>query len=394
MPDRLFTPRFFLMCGFSFTVFLSAFQLFPTAPVRILALGGSTAVAGLFLGLLTYASAFSGPVTGALADRFGSRRVLLACGTAITGLSMAYGLAPSYAVLLGLAFAHGIFWSGLLSASASYAMDLIPESRRAEGIAYWGLATVFAVAIAPSIGLWVYEFGWSWVCAAIGGLNLAMVAIAWRLPEPTRHHQPDGREGTIRSRSHWLALADLLEWRVTVAAVALFLAVFGHGGVTSFVAIYAREQGAPAGLYFTAFAISIALTRTFVGRLADRVGHVRVLVPCLALTVVAYGILAMGGRRPLIVASALVHGAGLGSVYPVFAAHVMKQVDPGRRGAAFGGMLAAFETGLGTGSIALGWLANHLGFPRAFAVGAAVATLSVPYLLLVEPRVLRRPQAA
>lgn len=30
--DRLFSPRFFLMCGFSFTVFLSAFQLFPTAP--------------------------------------------------------------------------------------------------------------------------------------------------------------------------------------------------------------------------------------------------------------------------------------------------------------------------------------------------------------------------
>ena len=30
--DRLFTPRFFVMCGFTFTVFLSAFQLLPTAP--------------------------------------------------------------------------------------------------------------------------------------------------------------------------------------------------------------------------------------------------------------------------------------------------------------------------------------------------------------------------
>ena len=34
--DRLFTPRFFTMCGFTFTVFLSAFQLLPTAPFRIL----------------------------------------------------------------------------------------------------------------------------------------------------------------------------------------------------------------------------------------------------------------------------------------------------------------------------------------------------------------------
>ncbi|MBW8862373.1 MAG: hypothetical protein JF601_08395, partial [Acidobacteria bacterium] len=73
MTDRLFTPRFFVMCGFSFTVFLSAFQLLPTAPFHILALGGGTAAAGLFLGFLTYASAFSAPVTGALVDRIGAR---------------------------------------------------------------------------------------------------------------------------------------------------------------------------------------------------------------------------------------------------------------------------------------------------------------------------------
>ena len=54
-PERLLTARFALMFSFSFTVFLSAFQLFPTAPFHILGLGGSQAEAGLFLGLLTYA---------------------------------------------------------------------------------------------------------------------------------------------------------------------------------------------------------------------------------------------------------------------------------------------------------------------------------------------------
>ena len=70
-PAALFTGRFFLMCGFTFTVFLSAFQLLPTAPFHILELGGSKFAAGLFLGLLTYSSAFSAPLTGGLADRFG-----------------------------------------------------------------------------------------------------------------------------------------------------------------------------------------------------------------------------------------------------------------------------------------------------------------------------------
>ena len=55
-------PRFFLMCGFSFAVFLSAFQLFPTAPFHIRDLGGSTFAAGLFLACLTFASAVVGAV--------------------------------------------------------------------------------------------------------------------------------------------------------------------------------------------------------------------------------------------------------------------------------------------------------------------------------------------
>src|SRR5260221_6267349 len=94
-PERLFTPRFFTMCGFTFTVFLSLFQLLPTAPFRILELGGTTFVAGLFLGFLTYASAFSAPLTGALADRIGRRRVLIGASIALAGFSVAYGLAPS-----------------------------------------------------------------------------------------------------------------------------------------------------------------------------------------------------------------------------------------------------------------------------------------------------------
>ena len=75
-PERLFTARFALMFSFSFTVFLSAFQLLPTAPFHILALGGTPSEAGLFLAFLTYASAVSAPFMGGVADRLGKRRVL------------------------------------------------------------------------------------------------------------------------------------------------------------------------------------------------------------------------------------------------------------------------------------------------------------------------------
>ena len=155
--DRLFTPHFFVMCGFTFTVFLSAFQLLPTAPFHILDLGGSTFASGLFLGFLTYSSAFSAPLTGALADRLGQRRILIVSSLALAAFSIGYAVIPDYRVMLALVIVHGIFWSGLLSASASYMTNLLPERRRAEGIGYWGLSTVAAMAVAPTMGLWIYK---------------------------------------------------------------------------------------------------------------------------------------------------------------------------------------------------------------------------------------------
>ena len=88
---------------------------------------------------------------------------------------------PDYRVMLVLVIIHGIFWSGLLSASASYMTSLLPEARRAEGIGYWGLSTVAAMAVAPTVGLWIYRRGWVWLCIVGAILNLVMAAIAWNL---------------------------------------------------------------------------------------------------------------------------------------------------------------------------------------------------------------------
>ena len=61
-------------------------------------------------------------------------------------------LSRSYWLPLVLVFFHGLFWSGLLSASSAYMTEVIPESRRAEGIGYWGMSTMLATAVAPGGG--------------------------------------------------------------------------------------------------------------------------------------------------------------------------------------------------------------------------------------------------
>ena len=100
-PEKpLFTPRFFLLASYSFVTFFTAFQLYPTMPFRILALGGSEGKAGLFLGLLTFASAFSAPFGGAIADRLGQRHILLVSSSAFFGLSFVFSFARSLWIIL------------------------------------------------------------------------------------------------------------------------------------------------------------------------------------------------------------------------------------------------------------------------------------------------------
>lgn len=376
MTDRLFTPRFFVMCGFTFTVFLSAFQLLPTAPFHVLDLGGSTFAAGLFLGLLTYSSAFSAPLTGAFADRVGQRRILITSSLALAVFSVIYAVLTDYRLVLALSVLHGIFWSGLLSASSAYMTNMLPERRRAEGIGYWGLSSVAAVALAPTIGFWIYRRGWLWLCLVAAGLNVAMAIIAWHLQDNVAPPRP--------AHAH-AKRAGVLEWKVLVISFTLFLYSFGYGGITSFTALYAdANQVVPKSLYLTTLALVVLVTRPFSARLGDRWGYKRVFVPSLILISLGIALLAFGGTRGWMIASAAVFGAGFGTAYPVYVAYVMRGVSAERRGAAFGAVLAAFDTGIGTGSTSMGWLIQRYSFSTAFAVAAALSALALPYFLFVD----------
>ena len=87
----------------------------------------------------------------------------------------------------------------------------------------------------------------------------------------------------------------------------------------------------------------------------------------------------------------MIFGAGFGTAYPVFASYVMRHVGAERRGAAFGAILACFDTGIGTGSTSMGWLIDRYGFATAFGVAAALSALAVPYFLLADRFLRSRP---
>ena len=372
----LFTARFFTLWAFSFTVFLSVFQLLPTAPFHIKDLGGSTLQAGLFLGLLTFSSALFAPLTGAIGDRIGHRTVLMIASAAIACITLAYAFLESVPIILGLVFVQGFFWSGMLSGSSAYVISIIPQERRAEGMGYAGLASIFALAVAPNIGFAIYRHGWFWLAMTCIGLNVLMFVIATFLGSSTTDgpHPP-------------LTLRTIVEPRIIAIAGTLFLYSFGYGGITSFSALYADAAGiAPRSIFLTSLAIAILLARPTLGRLGDRYGYRKVLLPCLMLVSASLALLAATPGKTGLIVAGIVFGVGFGLAYPAFAAYVMQHVSDARRGAAFGTLIAAFDTGIGTGSTTMGWLIQQRGYAAAFGVAAVLAALAAPYFLLVDRR--------
>jgi MFS family permease len=391
MSARLFTPRFITMFCYSVAVYLSLFQLLPAAPYRVLGIGGSTAAAGLFLGFLTYSSALSAPITGPICDRVGHRRILIVVSLVLAACTTSYAFITDHRWLLAVVVVHGLFWSALLTASSAYMTASLPPGRRAEGLSYWGLASVLSIALAPALGFWLYSHGWRVLCAELVTINLVMAFIAWRLPDDPG--PGDGQAigassarvgaSTFSSRG----LIDVVEWRVLGLSVTMGLVSFGYGGLTSFSALFADHLGvSPRGLFLTAMASAILAGRLTLGRHLDRLGPRRVLLPALLGPAMGLACLAMAQGTWSLVAAGLVFGAGFGLMYPAYATYVIEHVAHNRRGAAFGAMLAAFDTGVGTGSSVIGWLVQHGGYRPAFFSAAAAALLALPCFVFAERR--------
>ncbi len=381
----LFTGPFLAMWAFSFTVFVSLFMLLPVVPFQVLAEGGTETDAGLFLGLLTYSSGLSALFTGALSDHIGRRRQLLICAFAIIVCVLLYGLLPSGPRLFFVTL-HGIFWSGLLLASSAHATSVIPASRRAEGLGYWGMSSLLAVTIAPSLGFAIYKHGWLTLCLSVAAMNVVMAFIAWSI-----HESHSGTPGWPTTRE----LTASLNFSVLRISLALFLYSFAFGAVTSFAALAAEARGiAPREVFLTTMALTTFLSRPILSPFLDRLGHARMFKWFVSMIPVGLALLSFSTTQWMMVAAAMIFGIAYGNCHPAFTAYIMGRVGERSRGGAFGGILAAFDVGIGTGSILSGVLVHRFGFSVAFGTATVLSALSLPYFNWARAKFERDNQAS
>ena len=375
--EPLFTGPFITMWAFSFSVFVSLFMLLPVVPFQVLAEGGTETEAGLFMGLLTYSSGLSALFTGALSDHIGRRKQLIVCATAITICVVLYGFLPTVPRLM-FVFLHGIFWSGLLLASSAHVASVIPATRRAEGLGYWGMSSLLAVTVAPSLGFAVYKHGWLRLCLSVAAMNVVMGFIAWSI-----HESHEGTPGWPTSRE----LKDSLNFSVLRLSLALFLYSFAFGCVTSFAALAADARGiAPREVFLTTMAFTTFLSRPVLSPYLDRLGHLRMFRWFVAMIPVGLALLCIATTKGMMILAAMIFGLAYGNCHPAFTAYIMGRVDERGRGGAFGGILAAFDVGIGTGSILSGILVHRFGFGVAFGTATVLSALSLPYFNWARPR--------
>ena len=370
VPTRepLFTPRFFGLWAYAFVTFFSAFQLLPAIPFRILELGGSKAEAGWFLSVYTFASAFAAPIMGSIADHVGRKRLLIVASLLFIGFSILYGIVRDLRVLLVIGAIHGAIWSGIMASAGAIMSEFIPESRRTQGMAWWGLSSTAAITIAPAVGLWVFRFGWFTLSMELAALSVVMSIGAFMQPlrETTK---PLGGS----------ALAQAWDWPVVRTTLSLTVVAIGYGGITSYSAIVAVERGIqPKSLFLTTFAITVVIFRVLFSHLGDRLGPKRVLYPMLAMIPFAFVSLALAHTRGQMIGAAVLFGVGFGGAYPAFVTFVLDNTDPGRRARTFGSIVWAFDTGIGAGSFLIGAIGEHRSLGYAFIVAAIVSCLSIP----------------
>lgn len=371
MPEPLFTRRFLGLWLFAFITFFSAFQLLPAIPFRILHLGGSKAMAGLFLTVYTLASAISAPIMGTIADHVGRKRLLVTASFLFIIFSILYGVITWIPLLLIVGMVHGTLWSGLLSSASAIMSEFIPDSRRTEGLAYWGLAGTAAIAIAPAVGLLVFKYGWFALCAEMAVLSVVMLIWSTRLPIVDNS-----------SAGGFPSLHDAWDWSVIRASLAMAAIAFGYGGVTSYAAILAVERSIrPESLFFTVFAVTVVVVRVLTSRLGDRFGPKAILYPSFAAMPVSFAVLAFADTRGELVTSGILFGIGLGGAWPAFTTWVLIHSDPRRRARTFGSIVGAFDTGIAMGSLVIGTVAQRYGFTTAFGVAAALSCLAIPIFM-------------
>lgn len=373
--ERLWTKSFIQMTIAMLFLFTGFYLLVPTLPLFIKEIGGNESQVGLMMGMFTIAAVVIRPIIGGMLDQYG-RRSFIIFGLIFFWITMySYNLASTIALLAVLRVIHGVTWAVSTTAVGTAITDIIPDSRRGEGMGWYGMAMTIAMAIGPMIGLWVvqnYSFHGLFLLATLLSFMAVVLSLITKIP-----FTPQKEKGKIQ----------LFEKSVLSITIVVFFLSFAYGGITTFLPLFASSIDVNPGTFFLVYAIALTIVRPISGKLLDKYGEVFIILPALCITILAIVVLTISNGLTGVMIAAALYGVGFGSAQPALQAAMLTIVDPSKRGVANASFFTAFDLGIGLGAILLGVVSQMFGYRILFA-GSAISGLIalIIFVIFVKQR--------
>ena len=393
--DRLFTRSYIFMCLANFLTAFSFFLLVPTLPFYLVdTFGLEPDIVGLVLSCYVVAVLCIRPFAGFIADMFPRKKVYVISYILFALAFVGYLFAFSDIVMfIILRVVHGFVFGALNTTGNTLVIDIMPSSRRGEGLGYFGVTNNLAMAFGPMTGLFLIEggnytllFGAALLVACVGLMFAVLVKVKWR--------QPREKVEKVFSIDRFILLAGI------PASVAFFMLAIPYGMTSSYIAIYASEVGITSGvgLFFTVQGAGLIVSRLLSGKRVDK-GFItqtitRGIVIALA-GVVGEALLAlvcgrsMGMGYVLYFLSAFLIGYGFGTIFPAFNTLFINMAPNSRRATANATYLTGWDVGIGAGML-LGGALSVNGYSGSFAFASILVFAAFVYFVYFVSKHFKR----
>ncbi len=364
MKDKLFTSSYLFLCVATFLTSFSFFLLVPTLPFYLIDVYGvEPNMVGVLLSCYVIAVLLVRPFAGFVADIFPRKGVYIVSYLFFALAFWGYLLLKSGLLLFVLLrIFHGFAFGALNTTGNTLVIDIMPSSRRGEGLGYFGVMNNLAMAFGPMMGLFIIGsgnyfllFSVCLVSASVGLLFGCLVKTKYR-PLPTKIN-------SIISLDRFFMIEGL------PACFTLFLLAIPYGVTTSYMAMYAEDLGltSNSGLFFTVMAVGLIVSRLFSGKRVDRgevtqtigKGMFIAIVGILGETLLAFAV-AMGVTVGYVCyfLSAFFIGCGFGTMFPAFNTLFVNMATNSRRATATATYLTGWDVGIGCGMLLGGYFSN------------------------------------
>ncbi|HEX7627414.1 MAG TPA: MFS transporter [Candidatus Methanoperedens sp.] len=356
--EKLFSRDFVLTSLSTFTLFASFYFLLITLPIYIQKIGGTESEIGLIIGVFTISAVALRPFIGHEVDRRG-RKIILITGILVFLISMLlYDYTKSVTSLLLLRVLHGVGWGAATTAATTLIADIAPPKRRGEAMGVFGMASNVAMAIGPALSMiLLLKYDFSILFSISAGIALVALLLALPISETV----------VVRPKT------PLFSKEALFPSALMFTVSLTYGSIVSFLSLFAQKQGITnPGVFFSVFAVTLILVRALAGKLSDIKGRKFVIIPGMIIIAAGLGVLSTASALETFIAAAFLYGLGFGLVHPSLMALLVDKVSDKGRGAAMGTFTAAFDLGIGTGSILLGLVLQYYGFQVMYTLSGLI----------------------